>query len=64
MCEGVKMATMKFRVPTEKEEEIMRRNGVDPDGTAVIYRDDDTIHIRRHKTGDEITIKKGLRAWS
>ena len=53
----------KFRMPTQEEIEIMRRNGVDPDGVAVTYRDANTIHLLRHKTRDEITIKRGDKKW-
>lgn len=57
------MATTKFRMPTAEEKEIIRRNGIDPEGVAVMYRDSDTIHLIRHKTRDEITIRQGGKSW-
>ena len=57
------MAMTKYRMPTAEEKEILRRNGIDPDGVAVTYRDADTIHLVRHKTRDEITIRQGGKPW-
>lgn len=57
------MAMTKYRVPTEEEKRIMRRNGIEPDGVAVIFRDEKTIHVVRHKTRDQITITQGEKKW-
>ena len=57
------MATAKFRMPTADEEEIIRRNGVDPAGISIITRDENTIFLRQHKTGDDLMIIRGLRPW-
>lgn len=57
------MATVKLRAPTEHETEIMRRNGVDPENVSVISGDENTLVVRRHKTGDDIMIVRGLRPW-
>ena len=57
------MAMDKYRMPDKEEEEIIRRNGIDPDGVAVTYRDAKTIRLLRYKTRDEITIKQGDKKW-
>ena len=49
------MAMTKYRVPTEEEKRIMRRNGIEPEGVAVIFRDE--------KTRDQITITQGEKKW-
>lgn len=58
------MAASKFRVPTAEEKEILRRNGIDPEGVAVVLRDEDSIRLIRHKTRDYITIHNGGKKWS
>lgn len=58
------MAAVKFRMPTEEEKEILRRNLVDPEGVAVTFRDKDTIRLLRHTTRDEIIIRRGGKEWS
>lgn len=57
------MAMTKFRMPTAEEKEILRRNGIDPEGVAVIYRENNMIVVLRHKTRDEITIRQGGKPW-
>ena len=57
------MAMTKYRVPTEEEKRIMRRNGIEPEGVVVIFRDEKTIHVVRHKTRDQITITQGEKKW-
>lgn len=57
------MTMDKHRMPTKEEAEILRRNGIDPEGVTVIFRDEKTIHLIRHKTRDEITIRQGDRVW-
>lgn len=54
---------MKNRVPTQEELEIIRRNGIDTEGVAVSYRDEDTIHLLRFKTRDTIIIRRGDKQW-
>lgn len=53
----------KYRIPTKEEIEIIRRNGIDPDGVAVTYRDARTIQLLMYKTRDQITIRQGDRKW-
>lgn len=57
------MAMSDYRVPDDAEIQILQRNGIDPDGVAVIYRDERTIRLLRYKTRDEITIKMGDKKW-
>lgn len=57
------MAMTKFRMPTAEEKEILRRNGIDPEGVAVVYRENNMIVVLRHKTRDEITIRQGGKPW-
>lgn len=57
------MGAAKFRVPSPDEEKILRRNGIDPDGVTVTLRSEDVIYLKRYKTGDEITVRQGLRGW-
>jgi hypothetical protein len=58
------MATDKYRIPTEEEERIIRRNGIDPDAVSVTHREDRSIWLIYHKTRDEIVIRQGERPWS
>ena len=57
------MAMEKFRVPTEAEKEVIRRNKIDPEGVAVTYSSDNTIRLLVHKTRDTITINRGEKKW-
>lgn len=57
------MAMSDYRVPDDAEIQILQRNGIDPDGVAVTYRDERTIRLLRYKTRDEITIKMGDKKW-
>ena len=57
------MAIAENRVPTDKEAEILRRNGIDSDAVAVKHSDKDTIRFKKLKTGDEIVIHRGDRNW-
>ena len=57
------MAMSDYRVPDDAEIQILKRNGIDPDGVAVTYRDERTIRLLRYKTRDEITIKMGDKKW-
>lgn len=52
------------RSPTEREIEILRRNGIDPENLAVEYANDDCIRVLRFKTRDEIVIYRGDKKWS
>lgn len=60
------MAMDKFRTPDEEERRIIERNGIDLEKVpmAVVYRRNDVIYLKAHKTGDEITIRQGDRKWS
>ena len=53
----------KYRVPTERERQILIRNGIDPDGCVVSFASEDAIYILRHKTGDEISVRQGCKNW-
>ena len=57
------MAMSDYRVPDDAEIQILKRNGIDPDGVAVTYRDERTIRLLRYKTRDEITLKMGDKKW-
>lgn len=54
---------MKYRVPTEQEKEIIRRNGIDPEGLAVVSADENCLWLLRHKTRDHIVINRGDKQW-
>lgn len=51
------------RVLDEREKEIVRENGMDPDRFGVLYRDDTTIWLLNFRTRDTVTIRKGDRPW-
>lgn len=53
----------KINVPDEREERIMRENGLDPRCYCVIHSDEDMIVLRNYKTRDDVTIRKGDRPW-
>ena len=53
----------KVNVPNEREEKILRENGLDPKAFCVIHSDADTIVLRNYKTRDDLTIHKGEREW-
>ena len=57
------MAAAKFRVPTQEECEILRRNGIDPEGLAVRCRSESAIHLVRLNTRDEISLRQGDKPW-
>lgn len=59
------MAMDKFRTPTEEERRIIQRNGIDLTkiSVAVIGRTEDVIFLQVHRTGDEVTIRQGLKKW-
>lgn len=54
----------KIDVPNEEERKIMEQNGLDPEKFCVTFRDKTTIALRNYKTRDDVTIRKGDRAWS
>ena len=58
------MPAVKYKPPTKEEKEILIRNGVDPEGVAVFFRDEDCIMLLRYKTRDTITIKQGDKKWT
>lgn len=53
----------KYRVPDEEEKDIIRRNGVDPEGKTIEFRNETTIVLLCHKTRDTITIRQGEKKW-
>lgn len=50
-------------VPNEREEQILRENGMDPKSYGVTYRDADTLRLLCYATRDTITIYRGDRKW-
>jgi hypothetical protein len=54
---------MRYRLPDEQEAEILRRNGMDPKGVAVIYREEKEIVVLVHKTRDTVSIRQGDKKW-
>ncbi len=54
----------KYRVPTEEEKEILRRNGIDPEHVAVFYREERRFCLLNHLTRDRITVTQGDKPWS
>ena len=53
----------KYRVPTPEEEEIIRRNGIDPEGKAISNRSEDCISLLCFQTRDTIMIYRGDKKW-
>lgn len=53
----------KIDVPDERQERIMRENGLDPSAYCVLHSDEDVIVLRNYKTRDDLTIHKGDRPW-
>lgn len=53
----------KYSNLTEKEEEILRQNGIDVDHVTVELRGKDFIHLLNFLTRDTIIIRKGDRKW-
>ena len=53
----------KYRPPDEREIEIIRRNGIDPDNKMVFLSDEDSIYLLVHKTRDVIAIHRGDKKW-
>ena len=53
----------KPRILTAEEAAICRRNGVCPEGVAVIHSTEDSLVLLVHKTRDTIHIHAGERRW-
>lgn len=53
----------KYRPPTEEEEEIIKRNGIDPEEKTVFMRGDDYIYLLCYTTRDIIVIRQGDKKW-
>ncbi len=53
----------KNRMPTPRELKIMERNGVDPEGVAVVLSSDDSLVLLKYKTGDNILLHAGDKPW-
>lgn len=51
------------RVLNEKEEKILRENGIDTKHVAVEYDSKDCIQLLNYNTRDTIIIRKGDRKW-
>jgi len=51
------------RVLNDREREIVRENGMDPDRFGVIRREDSAIWLLNYRTRDTVTIRKGDRPW-
>lgn len=54
----------KYRMLTDKEREIAKRNGIDPKDMVVSLRSESAIYLLNHKTRDEIAIYQGDKKWS
>lgn len=54
---------MRVLVPNEREERILKENGLDPKEYGVTYQDERKICLLCYKTRDEIWIRKGDRKW-
>ena len=55
----------KYRLLTPEEEEVLRRNGLDPKaGYAVALAGEGYLHLIHYKTRDMITIRQGDRPGS
>lgn len=53
----------KYRVLTEQEEEILRRNGIDTEHVVVELRTEVSIWLLNHKTRDTIVVRQGDKKW-
>lgn len=53
----------KVTVPDEKEQKILRENGLDPDKYGVTYSDSSIIRLLCYDTRDYVEILKGDRPW-
>lgn len=54
------MATTTYRVPSRREAEFLRRNGIDPEGVMVHHKSSSSIVLLNLKTNDDITIYPGF----
>lgn len=54
-----------IRVPDEREEKIIRENGMDPKsyGVRTEPKTEGVIYLLCYKTRDDVTIRKGDRPW-
>ena len=53
---------MKYPVPNEAQRELLSRNGIDPNGCFVRLAEKDVLWIERYITGDEITVRPGIKS--
>ena len=53
---------MKCPVPDEAQAEILRRNGIDPEGVFIRCADGVRMELQNYKTGDEITVRAGIKS--
>jgi hypothetical protein len=54
----------KYKIPDDRESEILKRNGIAPESVAIVFSDDDSIRVLNYKTRDEIAIYRGDKQWS
>ena len=54
---------MTHRVPTKREEAIMKRNGLSRDEFAVCRAGEDYLHLLCYKTRDELILHQGDLKW-
>lgn len=49
-----------FTVPNERQAQLCRDCGINPQGVAVILENDSVLAMLHHKSGNEVTITKGF----
>mgnify|MGYP003294610057 CR=1 FL=1 len=49
-----------FTAPNAHQVKLCRESAVDPIGMAVILENEDILVMKHHKSGNEVTITKGL----
>ena len=54
---------MSFRVPNSMEQEILKRNGMNPREYVVVSAGENYLHVRCYKTRDDIAIYQGDKKW-
>ena len=48
---------MRYPVPDEAQEKMLRANGIDPSRVCVVYQTEESLTYKHYQTGDEITIR-------
>lgn len=54
---------MNYRIPTNREKQIMEQNGLDPEEYAVVQGGEDWLHLLCYRTRDTIRIYQGDKKW-